>query len=325
MRLLILTVCPLAIVATLGCASDDAPTDAGPDAPRPSPGCDRTSPLYAPGTTEAELVHEGTRSFRVHVPPAYDGTPRPLVVMLHGGGGSGRQLEQASSGMNVIADREGFVVAYPDGTGLVRTWNAGGCCGKAAQDGVDDVGFVAALLDHLEDGLCIDTRRVFASGMSNGAMLSHRIGCELSSRIAAIAPVAGTDMTASCAPSRAVPVLHTHGSSDGHVPFAGGEGCGPAGVPFTSVPVTIDRWRTRNACSGAISTWLTEGDGTCETIAGCEDDAEVVLCTVAGGGHSWPGGAPNAGVVDCPSDGAQSTTFRASEAIWRFFAAHPMR
>jgi polyhydroxybutyrate depolymerase len=107
------------------------------------------------------------------------------------------------------------------------------------------------------------------------------------------------------------------------VPFEGGEGCGTAGVVFTSVPATMARWQARNGCAAATSLTLEEGDGRCDTYAGCRDGADVMLCAIEGGGHSWPGGEPKIGVIDCPADGPQSTTFHASEVIWDFFAAHP--
>jgi polyhydroxybutyrate depolymerase len=271
------------------------------------------------------LAHDGApRTFRVHVPPGYDGSePRPLVLMFHGGGGSGRQFEQASSRMNPIADREGFIAVYPDGSGALQTWNGGGCCGYAVTNDVDDVGFVSALLDHLEAALCIDTQRVFASGMSNGGIMSHRLACELAGRFAAIAPVAGTDLTASCMPARPVPVMQIHGTDDGHVPWDGGEGCGLAGVSFTSVPDTMEGWRSRNGCTEMTAAYFAEGDGTCRSYVGCAEGADVVLCSIEGGGHNWPGGEPPAGLIECPGNGGQSTTFSASEAVWRFFAAHP--
>jgi polyhydroxybutyrate depolymerase len=224
--------------------------------------------------------------------------------------------------MDPIADREGFVTVYPDGTGAIRTWNGGGCCGRAVIDGIDDVGFVAALLDHLEAALCLDRRRIYATGMSNGAILSHRLACELSTRITAIAPVAGTDNTSSCAPTRSVAVLAIHGTEDGHVPWDGGLGCGPAGVAFNSVPATVEGWRARNGCGAASTVYFEQGDGRCVGHGGCAEHGDVVLCSIEGGGHSWPGGAPPAGLVECPENGPQSTTFLASEAIWRFFAQH---
>lgn len=328
-----------ALLCASACGSDDAPTtDAGttdigtPDATAPdagdtlpSAGCGSGGTAYPAGTTTiGEVVHGGlTRTFRVHVPPGYDGmAPRPIVLMFHGGGGSARQFEETSSGMSPIADREGFVAVYPDGTGRIQTWNGGGCCGSAVSGNVDDVGFTSAMLDHLEATLCIDRHRVFASGMSNGAIMSHRLGCELSERIAAIAPVAGTEMSPTCTPPRTVAVMHTHGSADGHVPFDGGEGCGPAGVPFASVPATMERRRLLNGCDATTSRVFEQGDGTCEGYDGCDEGADVVLCTIAGGGHSWPGGEPAAGLIPCPANGGQSTTFLASEAIWQFFAAH---
>lgn len=300
----------------------DAPFPDGIAPADPSVGCGRVG-RYPTGNTAASLVQDGrSRTFTVHVPPGYDGPlALPVVLLFHGGGGSADQLQNRSAGMDPIADREGFVAVYPDGTGALRTWNAGGCCGAAVRDAVDDVGFVGALLDELEAELCVDRRRVYASGMSNGGMMSHRLGCELADRIAAIAPVAAVDVTATCAPSRPVPIFHVHGSSDGHVPWEGGVGCGPSGVDYPSVPDSIEGWRSRNGCETTTTPGFSEGDGRCDGYDGC--DADTVLCTIEGGGHSWPGGAPGAGAIDCPADGPQSTTFFASEAIWSFFADHP--
>lgn len=315
--------------SALDAASEmDAVVDASADASAASAsiGCDATTELYGAGTTAGMLMHDGVaRTFRVHVPPSSGGDARALVLMLHGGGGSGRQFEEASSRMDPIADREGFVTVYPDGSGVLKTWNGTGCCGYAVQNDVDDVGFMSALLDHLEAELCIDRDRVFATGMSNGAIMSHRLACELADRIAAIAPVAGTDLTSSCAPSRPVPVMQIHGTADGHVPWAGGQGCGPAAVAFTSVPQTMEGWRMRNRCSAEMSSYLEQGDGSCAVYSDCDDGADVVLCSIDAGGHNWPGGDPPAGLVECPGNGGQSSSFIASEVIWSFFAAHSLR
>ncbi|MBL9028796.1 MAG: prolyl oligopeptidase family serine peptidase [Myxococcales bacterium] len=291
--------------------------------PDPSPGCAMASPYPGGTTTEDMLVHDDLeRTFRVHLPPAYeDGTPAPLVLMLHGGGGSGRQLEEDSSKMSEVADREGFIAVYPDGTGTLRTWNGGGCCGSAVTNEIDDVGFVAALLDQLEATICVDRRRIYASGMSNGGILSHRLACELPSRFAAVAPVAGAEMAPTCTPSEPVALMHIHGTADGHVPPEGGFGCGPANVSFPPLADTLERRRLINGCEESPSPTFTAGDGTCSAYDGCA--ADVVLCLIQGGGHSWPGGEPNADVIECPEDGPQSTTFSASEEVWRFFAEHP--
>lgn len=316
---------PLGDAATLEAASDAAATEASADAAagKPSAGCASPGKQYPGGATTEGTVTVGgkSRSFRVHVPSTAK-TPMPVVLMLHGGGGSAEQLENDSAKMDPIADREGFVTVYPNGTGVIQTWNAGACCGKAAQDGVDDVAFISALLDHLEGQLCLDERRVFVAGMSNGAMLTHRLGCELSDRIAAIAPVAGTILAPSCSPKRPVAVMQIHGTLDGHVPWDGGIGCGPAGVAFTSVPSTLDGWRQRNGCTASTADYFEQGNGKCVGYQGCQ--APVVLCTIDGGGHSWPGGVLKQGAVDCPADGAQSQTFSASEAAWSFFRANAM-
>lgn len=288
----------------------------------PSPGCEAADSTYSPGTTEGSIDASGTRSFRVHVPPGYEArTPTPIVLMFHGGGGSGLQFQTASARMDAIADREGFITVYPEGTGTLATWNGGICCGRAVLDDVDDVTFVSELLDHLETELCVDRNRVFASGMSNGGILSHRLACELSERFAAVAPVAGTIGVTDCAPTRPVPVMHIHGREDGHVPWDGGMGCGPSSASFTSVPSTMEGWRMINECEATQAEIFTEGDGTCTAYDGCA--APVVLCTIDGAGHSWPGGEPGPNVADCPEDGPQSQTFSASEAAWQFFSENP--
>ncbi len=295
-----------------------------PDAAAPSPGC-AVAPVYPHGTTEGSVATGGgSRSFRVHVPPGYEPTrATPVVLMFHGGGGNARQFQERSAQMDPIADREGFITVYPQGTGALGTWNGGLCCGRAAQDNVDDVGFVAALLDHLEGALCVDRHRVFATGMSNGALMSHRLACELSQRIAAIAPVAGTLGVEPCTPERPVALMQIHGTEDGHVPWEGGVGCGPSGADFTSVPSTLEGWRQRNGCASTTSELFTQGNGRCVGFDGCA--APAVLCTLEGSGHSWPGGDPAANIANCPADGPQSDSFSASEVAWRFFADNPMR
>lgn len=299
--------------------------------PRPSAACGAPINGYTAGSNDRTLTHDGlARTFGVYVPSGYDfsgGTPVPVVLILHGGFGSGLQAFTTAR-LAALADARGVIVVYPDGVASplgVRTWNAGGCCGYAQSMAIDDVGFIGALLDQLESEVCIDRRRVHATGMSNGAELAHRLACDLSWRIAAVAPVAGTDNTTTCAPTRPVPVMTIHGTADQNVPFDGGVGCGLSGVATTSVPETIARWQERDDCPGGNAPRFVEGDGTCETHGHCHSEAEVVLCTIAGGGHSWPGGEPPAitGIGNCPF-GAQSQTFDASARALDFFALHPM-
>jgi len=317
-------------VVFFSCAKDreSGGADDDTDAPAGS-GCSSSSSVYEVGaTTESSIdageAAGGLRTFRVHVPPNYDdGKPMPVVLMFHGGYGTGKQLEEHSSRMDEVADAQGFITVYPDGLGDIPTWNARICCGYTMLMDIDDVGFVSRLLDRLEQYLCVDKDRVFAAGMSNGAILTHRLACELADRIAAIGPVAGTDADTDCKPSRPVSVMEIHGTGDRHVPWDGGYGCGTSHADYIGVPETVDRWARRDGCSDETEPWLTEGDGVCTKRTGCPDGVDIVLCAIQGGGHSWPGGEPSAPSENCPEDGPQSQTFHASEMLWDFFKTHP--
>jgi polyhydroxybutyrate depolymerase len=285
-------------------------------------GCER--PLRAEreaGTVERGVTVDGvTRTYRVHVPAGLTG-PAPLVVVLHGGGGNGGQVEQQTR-LTATADREGFVVAYPDGSGRTRllTWNAGTCCGYARDQRVDDVGFVRAMLDAIAADFPVDPARVYVTGFSNGAMMAYRLGCELTDRIAAIAPVSGTLATPVCAPSRPLPVLHVHGTADRHVPIAGGPPLRevPGTPPWhnTSLAYTMDFWTRHDACPTAAAE--TRLDRVTTTVhAPCAGGAEVVQVVVDGGGHAWPGGAKSRQAADDPPPAPD-----ANAVIWAFFARH---
>ena len=256
-----------------------------------------------------EIRHDGSsRSYLLHLPPSYDGSA-PMAVVL---GFHGRTLNATSqesiSDMNAAADREGLISVHPEGIG--STWNAGACCGDAMTRRLDDVGFVGAVIDMLERTLCIDPDRVYATGLSNGGMLAHRLACELSDRIAAIAPVAGTMAIRACSPGRPVPVLAFHGTADALVPYRGGF----AGID--SVPATMAGWVERNGCEGDSVVDFANGDVRCETWAGCDEGASVRLCTVDGGGHQWPGGS------ELPFLGPKTDDISATDAALEFFAAH---
>jgi polyhydroxybutyrate depolymerase len=251
------------------------------------------------------------RTANVHVPASYDPTkPTPVVLNFHGFTSDATQ-EALLSNMSAKSDEVGFVVVYPQG--LNSSWNAGACCGQSATDGVEDVKFASDLIDALEVQLCVDSKRVFATGMSNGGFLSHRLGCELSDRIAAIAPVAGVLGTDACKPTRPVPVMHFHGTLDPLVPYDGS-----ATLGFPSVPDTFSGWASRDACQGAPTVTYEKGDVHCSTYAGCGASATVTLCTVDNGGHTWPGGLP------IPSLGYTTTDINATDAMWTFFTEHPM-
>jgi polyhydroxybutyrate depolymerase len=178
---------------------------------------------------------------------------------------------------------------------------------------VDDVGFTRAILDTAESMLCIDTKRIFVTGMSNGGFMSHRLGCELADRIAAIAPVAGVLGVTPCTPSRPMPVMHFHGTADTLVPYNGDPTNG-----FISVPDSFAGWAMRDQCQGTPVETFNKVDSSCSSYTNCAGGAEVTLCTVQNGGHTWPGG---------PTIPYGYTTpyLNATDAMWTFFAAHPLR
>ena len=256
------------------------------------------------------------RSFIVHVPRTYDpARPTPLVFNFHGYTMSPK-LEDWLTDMAAKSDAAGFVLVYPKGTGSPSSFNAGVCCGDASRDHVDDVAFTRKMLDQLEADLCIDTRRVFATGMSNGGFMAHRLACEMSDRIAAVAPVAGVNGDPTCAPSRAVPILDFHGTADPTVPYAGD----PA-RDWPSVPATTEAWVKRDGCSERAVETLATGEVRCMSHGECRSGAEVTLCTVNGGGHTWPGGAS---VPWIAGQGKTNHDVVADDLIWAFFEKHPM-
>ena len=297
---------------------------------------------YTPGTDysstikhdySASIVSGGLeRTYSVHVSSSYDRSiPTPLVIVLHGGGGTGQGMVKLT-GFNAVADRENSIIAYPDG--FEKHWNDGrGIQWQSHIENTDDVGFISALIDHLSDELNIDARKIYVTGISNGGMMSHRLGCELSQRIAAISPVASNipvNQASVWSPSRPVPVLIINGTDDPLVPWDGGEirlGRNTFGVVL-SVADTVKFWVEKDQCaSSPVITQLPDKDpydGTevrKEVYGGCEGGAEVVLYAIEGGGHTWPGGLqylPESVI------GRTSREFKASEVIWQFFKEQPM-
>lgn len=257
-----------------------------------------------------------SRTFNVYRPQGLpDGAP--LVVMLHGGFGTGAQAER-SYHWDSEADGGRFLVAYPDG--LDRAWNAGTCCGEPQHVNADDVGFITAMVGAIEQQIPIDRARVYATGMSNGAMMALRLGCQTDT-FAAIAPVAGT-LLADCSHARPTSVLQIHGTADDRVPYNGGPGKAFSangnprvdGPPVEAVNAT---WRGIDACGQPTSS--TNGSVTTHT-AGCADGRSVELIAVAGAGHQWPGGEPSPLVQGIAGIPAPSTALDATDTIWQFFA-----
>lgn len=281
----------------------------------------------AAGTIEHSLRHGGlTRKYLLHIPARQaPGKPLPLVIALHGGGGHAEYMaDDARYGWVSKADQEGFAVAFPNGYsklpgGRFATWNAGNCCGDARDRNIDDVGFIRALVADVRSRLPIDRERIFATGMSNGGMLSHRLACDAADLFRAIASVAGTDATTTCTPSRPVSVLHIHAKDDTHVLFNGGAGPDAFRDPskvfeFVSVPDTLARWVTRNHCSPAPRRTVDTPGAYCEVYSGCAAESRLQLCVTERGGHSWPG----AERVRRGKEPA-SQALDATDVIWGFF------
>jgi polyhydroxybutyrate depolymerase len=287
-------------------------------------GCQRarhSDAARASGTVERSVTVDGVeRAYRVHVPARLT-RPAPLVVVLHGGGGNGSQVEQ-QTGFTTTADREGFVVAYPDGSGRtrLRTWNAGTCCAYARDQRVDDVSFTRAMLDAVATEFPVDPARIHVTGFSNGAMMAYRLGCELTDRIAAIAPVSGALNTEPCTPSRPLSVLHIHGTADQHVPITGGPPLRdvPGTPPWqnTSLAYAMDFWAQHDGCP-APATKTSQGSVTTTALGPCASGTEVVQVVVDSGGHAWPGGTNSRDAADDPPPAPD-----ANAVIWAFFARH---
>jgi polyhydroxybutyrate depolymerase len=258
------------------------------------------------------LTHGGhVRAYWVHVPPDYDPTVgTPVVLNFHGLTSNAAQ-QQLWSRLFDETDRRQMIAVHPEGLGAQPSWNAGACCGFAADTAVDDVGFVDAMLDALAAELCVDPARVYAMGMSNGGFLSHRLACELSDRVAAITSVTGVLGIDECAPTRPVPVLQIHGTEDTLVPYEGNE-------QFVSVAATVAGWVERNGCTAGPEETFASGDTRCEAWRGCDAGAEVALCTVEGGGHTWPGGWP------IPALGHTTDEISATAAALDFFEQHAL-
>lgn len=258
------------------------------------------------GTRAAALNFGGRmRTYALHVPPGYDAkTPLPLVFVLHGATESNDNVEQLS-GMSVQADERHFLVVYPRGIGNLPTWNAGNCCGAAIQERVDDVGFLRALLAKLEHDYSVDRKRVYFTGISNGAMMSYRMACEMAGEVAAIAPVEGAQ-NIDCHPAAPVSVMIFHGTADRLVPFDGG---------FSTqlnkpVSYAVDFWVKQDGCPTPPA-HEESAEAHIDRYTGCQGGAAVTLYAIQGGHHMWPGHPLSGNRVP------------ATELMWSFFAAHP--
>ncbi len=282
-----------------------------------------------PAHHAAKMKFDGLeRSYILHMPDSF-GTKdnHALVIALHGGYSKASGME-ALTGLNHVSDREGFLVAYPDG--IDRHWNDGR---ETVPNNVDDVAFISSLIDRLISQYRVDPKQIFATGISNGGFLSLRLACDLSEKIAAVAPVAASmseTKSKHCDPSAPVSVLLISGTGDPLVPYEGGEvrhhGRTGFGGRILSVPDSAAWWADKNGCSriptvDSLSDRNPRDGTNIERMiySGGRQGTEVQLVTIRNGGHTWPGGWQ---YLPAFLIGRTSRDLDASEAIWNFFKQH---
>jgi polyhydroxybutyrate depolymerase len=298
---------------------------------QPSSGCKATTPVTA-GEVRIDTTSAGTpRWYYRHVPTGYSATtPTPVVLDLHGYS-EGAAVHKLSSALGPYGDTHGFVTITPQGSGAVASWNT-------ALDSADTK-FIGDLLDEVENTVCVDERRVFVTGLSNGAFMTSAVACKYSDRIAAAAPVAGIRDIAGCKFSRPVPVIAFHGTADPYVGYDGGLGQKAADLPTgdgrtlgqagvvdpkakgPSIPEITAAWAKRNGCTTKPNDTTVASDVTLIKFP-CPKDAEVELYRVTDGGHSWPGSQFSKSIESVV--GKTTFSIDANELIWKFFEAHPL-
>lgn len=269
-----------------------------------------------------------TRTYLLYVPSSVPPErPVPLLVAMHGGVGWGSQYEK-NSGFDGLAEANAFIVAYPDGIGAgpadnaLRTWNGGYCCGPAVKENVDDVAFIAALIDEVEATHSIDTHRVYAAGHSNGGIMAYRLACELSDRIVAVGVQSSSLGVDPCAPSLPVSLIHIHGTADRNHPIDGGVGDqGISGVSFHPAIDGVRAVARADGCPTEPTTVVDQvnADVTVQTWQPCRDATAVQFVVVAGASHAWMGHESSAARLT----GTAYQGLDSSLVIWTFLAAHP--
>ena len=302
--------CMISGLAVLAAAALVLPGCARPSSPIPTaaPTAPPVAATALPGDSERSVtVDNVARSYHLHVPSGLIADePVPLLLVFHGFSGTGDAMA-VTTGFNALADAYGFLVVYPNGLGPVgaTSWNAGGCCGYAQNNNIDEAAFVRKIISDLQSESTIDPKRIYVTGFSNGAFLAYRLGCDMSDVLAAIAPVAGVLLNNPCQPTQPVSVLHIHGLADLSVPFSGSTTPATGGV-FDSVQQSIAAWVQLDGCP---STPDVEKNNltTHTTYSPCKNGTAVELYTLQGIGHTWPPAA----------------VLPASQIIWNFFVAHP--
>lgn len=276
-----------------------------------------------------------TRAYRIYAPLNLEKTKKyPLLVILHGGGGTGKGMPRLTrGGFEALADEKGAILAYPDG--IDKNWNdyRADKSRKAQRENIDDAAFITAMLDEAAKEYPVDPARVYAAGISNGAMMSYTLACRAADRFAAIAPVAGAmpeNLVPACSPSRPVPVLIISGTKDNLVHWEGGDVTGPFGRKKLGRTISVEKsrdfWLEKNSCDASkkeVSTLDSmPKDGTAvtrEVYSSCAGGGAVDFIKIDGGGHTWPGGLQYLPEFVI---GKTSAEMDACREIWDFFMKH---
>ena len=277
------------------------------------------------GNNYGQISHQGRlRTYYLYTPKSdHSNRPLPLVLVFHGHGGSGRSIANTSR-FNELAEKLGFIVVYPDG--IDHEWSFR----SYSQTRVNDVSFVAALINHLQQITSIDSGRVYATGFSKGGILSQVLACDLPNKIAAFASVAGAlpvRLKPICQPRTFISMLMINGTNDLSVHYNGDDDSQPGAL--ISIPETLKFWRSHNKCPSKAQVRQLphpkESDRFKVKISrysNCSGGSEVLLATVVGGGHLWPGGASSDVTINKFNN---KLGFNATKTIWDFFQRHRLR
>jgi polyhydroxybutyrate depolymerase len=273
--------------------------------------------------TSGTLISSGVkRTYLLYVPKSVDpATPVPLVIAIHGYA-EWPAHEALISHWNELADENGFIVVYPSGTSFPKHWRTYGTSNDSS-DPFIDVRFISDLIDLLQSQYKIDPARIYANGLSNGGGMSYLLACTLSNRIAAVGGVSGAYVFPmdECKPSRPVPMMIFHGTADPIVPYLGGPSRS-FDIPFPNIPNWVKGYAALNGCNSAPDIFPSSGNDISELhYTGCAQGADVIFYSIAGGGHSWPGGDP----IPAWIVGRTSQSIDATRVMWEFFQTHPLQ
>jgi len=280
-------------------------------------GCGQATPLK-PATSQNQTLAvkaagargNATRSYRLHLPSSYQPTqPQAVLLVFHGHGGNAADMENVS-GFSSLADQQDFIAVYPQGIADDYGLPMWASVGPAADYGIDDLSFVNDLLKQLQKQVCVDGRRIYATGFSNGGGMSHYLACKLTERIAAVVPIAGNYFPlpdGGCQPSRAVALLEIHGTADNVISYNGRPDKDYPGWPLPAMADYLAEWASRNGCGKGPQTFLDTSEIKGEEWSGCRDNSTVAHYQIKGGSHSYPAAI-----------GSRSS----QEVIWTFLASH---